>query len=531
MARTKHRILLAGIPLTLLSLLLFFEPAVLAQNPPPPGDNSGSQAQRFRRESEEAEKTLKGEPSRPAIEMPEEKAEAPAEEEVTFVLKQVRVTGTTLYPPGTFEQASAPLLGKDVTLADLDRVMQKIKERYGKDGYMTANVYLPEQDIVAGDIEIRVLEGRMGDLRTEGNRWRSRRSLERYVHIKKNETLNLRLLQKDLLRLNNQGDLEARTVLAPGKETGATDVVLKVTDKFPWHVGASIDNQGSRLTGKTRYGVTARSSNVTGRGDSFFSNSVMTDYSVSEYAHYEIPLTSRGLAAGFDYTLSRNILGKEYRSGKIEGTTQFFHYYFSQELYLSEKLEIEAATGMDIRRSLRTADDEMTSHDELRILYGSTEFVLNDRFGRTVFKPTVSFSTAGFLGASHRGHPSASRDGTGGFFFKYEQALTRIQRMPFGSYAMIRSQFQFPTHTLPSSEQFQLGGFYTVRGYPEGDFMSDWGFSFGFDWILQAYGLPRSWKLPFAKVPLRNQLEPVIFTDLGYGKVKKAQPGERGETF
>ncbi len=511
------------------ALMILSVPSAFPQNVPP-SDNAGSQAERFRMESEKREAELKGKKTVEKITVEEEK-KTPAEEKITFLLKSVKITGATRYPPETFRPYYEGRLGKEVSMEDLDSILEQIKARYAKDGYLTANVYLPEQDIAAGAVEIRVLEGKMGELVIEGNKWRKTSSIRRYFHTGKDDLLSVSGLQKDLLRLNSQSDFEATTVLAPGKELGTTDVTLKVKDHFPWHVGTSVDNQGTRLTGKYRSGMTVRSSNVSGFDDTFFSNTMLSDHSVSQYAHYEAPLSSYGTAAGFDYTFSENMIGKEYRSNKISGTTHMFNSYLSQELYLSEQTDVKATTGMDIVRSTKEVVDTMTNHDELRLLYGALAATFNDKMGQSIFRPKFNFSTDGFLGASHRGHPSASRNGTGGFFFKYEQDVTRIQKMPFQSYAILHSTMQVPTHTLPSSEQFQLGGYYTVRGYPEGDYLADWGFQFNCDWIFPVYGMPETWKLPFSKTALKRQLEPVVFVDHGYGRIKKVQSGEQKDKF
>jgi hemolysin activation/secretion protein len=45
---------------------------------------------------------------------------------------------------------------------------------------------VPEQDIAAGNVEIRILEGYLGSLKVEGNRWfSSDRVIKKYIHIKK----------------------------------------------------------------------------------------------------------------------------------------------------------------------------------------------------------------------------------------------------------------------------------------------------------------------------------------------------------
>lgn len=95
----------------------------------------------------------------------------------------------------------------------------------------------------------------------------------------------------------------------------------------------------------------------------------------------------------------------------------------------------------------------------------------------------------------------------------------------------IRSQMQIASHTLPSAEQFQIGGAYSVRGYPEGAYLCDTGGYLSADWVFPMYIIPERWKLPRQNSALRYQIQPVIFADCGGGKLKKVLSGEKQNQF
>jgi len=95
----------------------------------------------------------------------------------------------------------------------------------------------------------------------------------------------------------------------------------------------------------------------------------------------------------------------------------------------------------------------------------------------------------------------------------------------------MKSQFQLASNTLPPSEQIQFGGANTIRGYPEGDYSADAGAFLSIDWIFPFYLIPKDWKIPHADKPLRNQIEPLIFMDLGGGVITKKLSYERKSKF
>jgi len=103
--------------------------------------------------------------------------------------------------------------------------------------------------------------------------------------------------------------------------------------------------------------------------------------------------------------------------------------------------------------------------------------------------------------------------------------------MPFQSYLLASSDFQAASHTLPPSEQIQLGGMSSVRGYPEGDYLADIGATLNLDWVFPMYLFPKSWILPRTKTPLRSMIEPVAFFDMGGGELYAVGEGENGRKF
>ena len=79
---------------------------------------------------------------------------------------------------------------------------------------------------------------------------------------------------------------------------------------------------------------------------------------------------------------------------------------------------------------------------------------------------------------------------------------------------------------LPPSEQFRLGGAFSVRGYSEGEYLSDYGAFITNEIYVPSYFFPKDWKLPYAKQPLREQIQGVGFFDFGGGALRGARVGE-----
>lgn len=527
--------------ITSLSIFLlvsfFLSSNSIAQPPPrvPSGDDTGAQASRFQMETELEKKTFeKKKPKAPEIEIEKEEKKPPVEEGISFVLKSVKITGSTLFKEGFFAPIYEQYLGNKVSWQEIETITDKIEAEYKKKGYLTTNAYTPEQDVMEGSIEIRILEGTVGEVKVEGNKWFSDKLIKKYFHTKKNEILNVFKLSRDLLRLNQNSDLEVRTVIGAGKDPGSSDITLKVKDKFPYHAGGAFDNQGTRLVGKLRTSVTFRSTNLSGHNDSLFFSTIMSAMSQGNSISYLFPIDTSGTKIGLDVIIFDTKLGREFKGFGITGNTQIYTPKIASEMYLAEDLQINTEAGMEIKSIKKWIIGEKSSDDQLRMPYANLDVTKIDSFfggGQTSLISKFIFSTEDFLGASSHNHVSASRSGTGGFFFKYEQTLRRIQRMPFDSYLSMKCQFENATHTLPSSEQMQFGGAYYIRGYPEGDYTADYGASLNVDWVFPMPFVPKDFKLPYSETPFRHQFEPVVFMDMGAGKLKKFSSGERETKF
>ncbi|OGX45860.1 MAG: hypothetical protein A3G38_02875 [Omnitrophica WOR_2 bacterium RIFCSPLOWO2_12_FULL_51_8] len=138
---------------------------------PPPGQEAGPQVERFKSQSQEEKERLEEKKAKPAeIELEKEKEAAPPPEALSFTLREVKVTGATIFKPEDFSFAYQPYLNKQVTFNDIKDITAKIKAKYKEKGYLTTAAFLPEQEIKDGRIEIKVIEGKMGKLSIEGNK-------------------------------------------------------------------------------------------------------------------------------------------------------------------------------------------------------------------------------------------------------------------------------------------------------------------------------------------------------------------------
>lgn len=93
-------------------------------------------------------------------------APAPADGGPTVLVKSFRIQGATLIPAAELAEQLKDFVGRQLTLAQLQRVAPALIAYYAQKGYL-ARVILPPQDIKDGVVDVSVIEGRRGSLRIE----------------------------------------------------------------------------------------------------------------------------------------------------------------------------------------------------------------------------------------------------------------------------------------------------------------------------------------------------------------------------
>lgn len=141
----------------------------------------------------------------------------------------------------------ADAIGKELTLAQLQTLADRISARYHASGFLLARAYLPAQDIRNGVVEIAVLEGRLGKLAvSNGSTLTDARVASRLSGLREGEALDGGALERELLLLNDLPGVQVRSTLRPGASVGTTDLDIQLARHAPYSGSVELDNYGNR---------------------------------------------------------------------------------------------------------------------------------------------------------------------------------------------------------------------------------------------------------------------------------------------
>lgn len=500
--------------LFLITFTLACESILLAQTPPEKILSEQERARQLQETEKALREKIEKEKKEPSIKEEVPAVQPAAEAAQKVFIQNISVTEATLISGRDIQEIISPFQNQELSIKDMQKVADLITDAYRQKGYITSRAYLPAQKIEKGVLEIKVVEGRMGNVEVKGNRYFKTKFILSKLTLEKGNIFNYNTLRKDLIKINRNPDRFARAVLIPGKEPGETDIILEVKDRLAFHIGIDWDTFGSRYIDKHRYSVRFIDNNFLGLDDNlaFQYQLAQSGRYFLKNARYLLPLEN-GWQIGAFTSHSRVKLGEEFQDSDVRGKAHVYGLFVSKSVIDADNLDVTLNLGFDYKDVTNFQFQRASSEDRLRVSKIGFDLDLTDSFGRTILAQEFDYGIPDIMGGLKKRSPSATRSGAGGEFTKNTINLLRLQKMPFSSTLLLKNQIQTTPYTLTSTEQFQIGGIANVRGYPPAEVVGDNGYSSTFEWSFPAYFVPKNISVPFSKAKVYDSFRFAMFYD------------------
>jgi hemolysin activation/secretion protein len=518
-------------------VFLYFNHISFAATAPASQDMGGQE--RARQMQEEQEK-LQNQVEQPTKAKPKEKPAQEAPEGPTaqrVLIKSINVTGVTLFPNNTIRSITGPYENKELTLKGIQKIADRITDLYRKKGYVISRAYIPVQTMERGNIEIMVIESKVGDILIRGNRYYSTSLLKSYLTIKKGEFFNYNDLKGDLENMNDHPDRTVKAVLVPGQEPGSTDVLLDVKDSLPVHINLGYNNYLSSFLRRNIYSSGFTDNNLLGHDDILnfeYERGDANDY-YSYTTNYLYPIT-KSLDLGVYASRSEETLQGQFAAVDARGTSSMYGLYGSQQLIKNDSLTSHFNFGFDYKDVYNFLNGGLSSEDRLRIAKAGFDVNLSDDWGRTLITDEYDYGIPGIMGGTKRDlgatDTPTSRAGAGGQFAMDTLNILRLEELPYDSTLLWKNQLQFSNSKLTSTEQYQVGGPANNRGYSVADTVGDEGYSMSWELAQPPYFVPKSWGIPYTNTKIYDDFRFIEFYDWSNVHLNSLQPGdEKNQTL
>jgi hemolysin activation/secretion protein len=435
-----------------------------------------------------------------------------AEAEKKIFIKTIELHGVTLLSTEEIQPLITPLENKKDSFTEIQELTAKLTQLYQKRGYVTSRVYIPAGRIENGVLVLQAQEGHVGKIVVKNGRFFKDRSIQADQMLKPGDPFNIDTLKVSLRRMNEIPDLNVQSTLEPGENVNETDIKMNMVDHYPLHVTPSFDNMGRQTVGYNRVGLQVVDNNVTGFGDNFLTSLSFTQRSFGIVNHYELPLGHHGTKFTFDQSRSTLHLGESFSPLIVKGASTAYTPGITQNLVDTEHYKLDVDSGMDFKQLTTEMLNAPRYDDILRTIHSGITFNEFDAHGVTYIRNEGAVGLD-ILGATDGNQVYASRVGAGSKYFRYTTSIIRTQQLPFSSYGVFRVFGQYSPDMLVSSEQFQNGGAFTVRGYNEGQLVGDKGLLASGEWRVPCFLAPK--KFVINHYSLHDNLQLVTFLDYG----------------
>jgi hemolysin activation/secretion protein len=456
------------IRIALLAAIVLAAARAFAQQPViPPGADPGVIQQR-QIDEERRRQEMERERRKPAAEpLIRREGAAPAvpsgAEAVRFLVREIRFTPSEILKPEELEEIAKEFRGRQLTLTELQGVAERVNALYKAKGVVTAQAVIPPQDVSDGVVQVRLVEGRVGKLKVEGNATTREGYVTSRLRLKPAELVNLERLERAIVRYNRTNDTQMRAELKPGTELGTTDVYVTVTEPPRNELRLTLDNLGSPSTGRLREGINYTNRSLIGYRDAL---TVSDNQSIGHDGvslDYSVPVNTWGGRLSYAYyDDSTAIKNGPLKTLNITGTSIARVLAFRQPLVVEEKAQLDLLAGAKHRVTSnwidavflqRTETTDRNLGGELQVAGGGGYWVgnLNRAWGHADVLTSTEYRI-------DRGSLRYTRDLAEGYSFR-------------GNFNWQDSSVRL----LPSSEQFFIGGEGSVRGYDLGAFAGDYG--------------------------------------------------------
>lgn len=436
-----------------------------------------------------------------------------------ILVKKFVLNGVTRFQSVDFVEILQKYKDAHVGITELNEVAGLIQNFYRQKGYITSFAYVPVQKIENNTVEIRVVEGCVGNISVDGAKYFNPEDIRKKAKLYAGEIILYKNLMQRLKKINRHPDLSVKAVLLPGEKAETTDVALKVTDNLPKHIYLGFDNRGTKYTGKSRFNTSYVDNNFLGHEDIFSVKYLQSnEHLYSGSVDYNFPLNTNDTRLGVYGSYVKVEVGREFSAVDAKGKAATGGLYLNHPLWDEEYSRGNLSFGLDFKRNKNYILNTVSSDDELSVVKCGLSLNKDDSLGATFLTGEAHSGIAHFAGSMDKIDPKASRLGAGGEFLKYKVSGLRRQNLPFSAFLLLSAKSQYTEDKLVSCEQFYIGGADTVRGYPELEFMGDYGYNASAELRTPAYLLPRR---------LWNKIQLAYFVDYGWVYLKEPLAGQR----
>lgn len=411
-------------------------------------------------------------------------------------IKTIHLSGAPLLSEADRKALLTPYLNRCLAVADIERLMSDITGEYIRRGYIATRTYVRAQDLSKGVLTILVVQGEVEKIELRDGGRHSVNLTTAFPGVI-GDPLNLRDFEQGLDQINRLQSNHARLDMKPGGDAGSSVVVIHNQPSRRVHAGLNYDNYGSDATGKQQAGVNLSLDNPLHLNDNLYLSYLSTfgyefdsRHSRSRSLFYSVPFGYFTVSAAWsrsDYATSVNLpsttLIADGNQENASLTTEYIAYRDAiNRVAIVGTLASQRSRNYLADQLLDVSSRRLSTFDlgvswSTALAGGAVSSHLNHAWGLTIFN--AMDDPTGLPNSAPRAQFRKWTAGAGW------QRSFRVadRRVSFQS----RLEGQYAQDVLYGSEQFSIGGPYSVRGFRDSTLAGDRGYYWRNDLALPVH--------------------------------------------
>jgi hemolysin activation/secretion protein len=386
-------------------------------------------------------------------------------------VSQVKVEGSTLLTSQELRSIVSDIEGKTVTLEEIEKIADRITQRYLDHYAMTSRAILVKP-ILNGIVTIRVIEGSLEKIEVIGLSGLDPNYIRSRIGLATSPPLNLlkleeqlRLLRGDPLISNVEASLKAGTNL------GESILTVAATESQPFSGRLSVDNYSPPSVGGERVGINLSYKNINGFGDRanlayYHTIGARTNNWDFTYESPANPMDGKlftRIALG-----NQEIIQAPFDRFGFTGKSEIYELGFRQPLIRSLREELALSASINLNKSQTlvggtgipfTIGPDSQGMSRTTVLKLAKNYVSRDIMGSWSMGSQLNFGVGGFDATIN---PNGIPDS---HFFSWQGQIQRLQLLNPDNLLIATTDIQLTTDPLLPLHQFTIGGGQSLRGY------------------------------------------------------------------
>ena len=189
-------------------------------------------------------------------------------EDISFLIHTLELEGERVDEFSWLQDMLKPYQDQKIGKEGLNLIVKRLTNALITRGYTTTRIGIPEQDLSSGTLKLVFVPGIIRNIHFTNPDTRA--NWYTAFPTRSGNVLNLRDLEQGLEQIKRVPSQDADMKISPGDKPGESDVNITIKSSNPFRMTLSLDDSGSKATGKMQASTSLAFDNLFGINDLFY---------------------------------------------------------------------------------------------------------------------------------------------------------------------------------------------------------------------------------------------------------------------